>query len=451
MKRQAKSDLTSGAVWRSMILFTVPLFIGNLFQQFYGLADTAVIGNVIGPDALTAVGTASSAMSLVTGLALGVSTGCNIVISQCFGAKRFSETKTAISTALWSFLALGIVASIVGFSLINPLLSLLNTPSESVQYAVEYLRITFCGAIFIMMYNVLSQVSIATGDSKTPMLMLIIASLINVVLDIVFAAKLDMGVGGVAIATVIGQGFSAVTCFFVLRRRLKKLCDDAQSTHFDWKVCGTMFRLGLPSMLQTGISSSGVMAMQGLMNSLGSNTAAAFVAANKIDGIAMTPMVSLGTAMGTFSAQNIGAKKVDRVKKGLRFNHIFALCICVVTGIVIFAIGGPLLSLFLKTGTAQEVVDIGVEYLHVAVFSYAIMAFMFITTGVLRGAGDVKIVFVCAMLDLGCRVLFAYTTVGALGRYAVWLSYPFGWLCSCALAYVRYFSKKWMTIKVLQD
>lgn len=446
-----KTDLTSGSVWKSMLAFAVPLFIGNLFQQFYGIADTAVVGNVIGKDALTAVGTASSAMSLVTGLSMGLSTGSNIVISQCFGAKRYGETRTAVNTALRAFLVLGVIASIVGLLLINPLLSLLQTPTECLAYAQQYLRIAFLGAIFIMMYNILNQISIATGDSQTPMLMLIIASVMNVILDILFAAKLNMGIGGVALATVIGQGFSAVTCFMILNRRMKNLCGDQAGVGFDRAVCGQMFKLGLPSMLQTGISSSGVMAMQGLMNSLGSNTAAAFVAANKIDGIAMTPMVSLGTAMGTFSAQNIGAKKTERVKEGMRFNHIFAVCICIVLGIVIFSIGGTLLGLFLKADTAQEVIDIGIEYLHVAVFSYAVMAFMFITTGVLRGAGDVKVVFVSAMLDLGCRVLFAYACVGFMGRYAVWLSYPFGWFCSCVLAYSRYFSKKWMNIKVLKD
>lgn len=450
-KTNTKGDLTEGSVWKAMLFFAIPLFIGNLFQQFYGLADTAVVGKVIGKDALTAVGTATAAMSLVTGLATGLSTGSNIVISQLYGAKRYGESKTAVNTAVRIFLLLGILASAIGLLCITPLLNLLNTPEECFGFAVQYLHVAFCGSVFIMMYNILNQISIATGDSRTPMLMLVIASVLNVILDIFFAVVLHMGVSGVALATVIGQGFSAVTCFLILNRRLRRIGEGEESRTFDKEICKNMLMLGLPSMLQTGISSSGVMAMQGLMNSFGSNTAAAFVAANKIDGIAMTPMVSLGTAMGTFAAQNIGAKNTDRVKEGLRFTHLFAVGVCIITGIIIFSIGGTLLGFFVDASSAAEVIEIGCEYLHVAVFSYAVMAFMFITTGVLRGAGDVKVVFVCAMLDLGCRVLFAYTTVGLLDRYAIWLSYPFGWICSCVVAYSRYFSKKWMNIKVLQD
>ena len=251
-----------------------------------------------------------------------------------------------------------------------------------------------------------------------------------------------------AAATVIGQGFAALTCWRLIQKKMNQMVTE-QPAWFDKQMLKSICAIGLPAVAQNAISASGMLAVQSLLNSFGSVTVAAYTAANKVDGIAMSPMVSLGTAISTYAAQNIGAKQYDRVKAGLRFTLGLALVCCLVTGVLIYGATDAILGLFVSGSASRELFDIGAEYLHVAVFSYFVMAVMFILTGVLKGAGDAKLVFVCSITDLLTRAGFAYAAVGVLGRYALWLSYPFGWFCSIAIAWPRYLSGKWKKITII--
>ena len=438
---------------KALSKFWLPMIVGNIFNQLYSIVDTIVVGNYINSNALAAVGTAGIIMSVISMAAMGLAVGSSVVVAQNYGAKKYNETKNAVSTSIVLFLVLGLVGSIIGECFKVPMLNLLGTPSDYYEYANDYLTVIFAGIVFVMLYNVFNQISIALGDSKTPMFMLFIASVINIVLDLYFTISLNLGVFGVALATIIGQGFAAITCFIIINKKLKKITTSENKFIFDKKVLKPILTIGLPALFQNIISSSGSLAMQRLYNSFGTVTVAAFTAANKIDGFGMSPMVSLGSATSTYAAQNIGAKNYKRVSEGLKASTILTIASCLLTGVIIFFNAGSLLKIFVSSTdeNAVELIAIGSEYLHVAVFSYVVMAFMFIFTGILKGAGDAKIVFWCSIADLLGRAAFAYATAGILGRYALWLSYPFGWACSLAISLPRYLSGKWKNIQVITN
>ena len=440
-------DLVTEKPSSIILRFAIPMFVGNLFQQAYNIVDAMVVGNFMNDDALAAVGSSGVIMHMVTMVGMGLAVGSSVVISQYYGAKQYSQVKSAFNTSLVVFTVIGLFGGVVGYFVRDYVLRAMNTPIEVIGYASDYLSIIFCGILFAMLYNMLNQTSIALGDSKTPMLMLLVACVINIVGDLVFTIVFGWGTKGVALATVIGQGFAAVSCYMILKNKLARMESVEKPKKFDKKLLMQIGKIGLPAVAQNAISSSGMLAMQNLLNGFGSTTVAAYTAANKIDGFAMAPMVSLGAAVSTFTAQNIGAGKIERVKEGLKFSLLFALGCCVVTGAFIFGTGELLLGLF---SNGVEFYKIGTEYLRVAVFSYALMALMFLVNGVLRGAGDAKVVFVASITDLISRALFAYGTVALIGRYGLWLSYPFGWLCSCAISVPRYLSGKWQKIRIVE-
>ena len=446
------NDLTLGKPSTALLRFSIPLFIGNLFQQIYNIVDTIVVGQLIGSTAMASVGTCGVITNLVNSAGLGLASDCCILISQYVGAKKNDKVKSSINTSVFMFVALGLLGTILGLLFIKPMLRVLNTPQDMFGYCVTYLKTVFLGILFVMLYNILNQISTALGDSKTPMYSLLVASVLNVVLDIFFTICLHMSIMGVALATVIGQGCAAILCYLTIKKHINALpLENKSISVFEICLCKKMAELGVPSLIQNVISSSGVLAIQSLLNSFGSITVAAYTAANKIDGIAMTPMVSLGTAMAMYTGQNVGSKKYDRVKDGFKFCNGIAFIICVILGVFIFFQTDFLMKLFVSDSASPLLFNIGKEYLHVAVFSYFIMAVMFITTGLLRGAGNVKIVFACAMLDLGMRCLFAYVMVHYIGRYGLWLSYPFGWICSCLLCFPVYLRGKWKNSKVIES
>lgn len=214
-------DLTQGSSWKKLLIFSIPLFIGNLFQQFYNIVDSIVVGNFIGEEALAAVGTSGILMNMISSAGLGLATGASIIIAQYYGAKNYQSTNKAIYTSILTFVGIGLIATIVGWLIMNPMLELLNTPDNIISYVTSYLFIIFLGIVFVLLFQTLSMISVALGDSKAPMYMLFIASIINIVLDLVFTLVFHMGVSGVALATIIGQGFAAIACFI----RIQKFMD----------------------------------------------------------------------------------------------------------------------------------------------------------------------------------------------------------------------------------
>lgn len=316
-------NLTEGKPLKLLFFFSLPMLLGNLFQQLYNMVDSIVVGNFVGADALAAVGASFPVTFLAVALAAGLSMGCNVVISQLFGANRIREMKVTVSTALIGQFFLSVAIMIVGGLLSPAILSLLKTPDNIMADSRTYLQIYFGGAVFLFIYNTLNGIYNALGDSKTPLYFLIFSTLANIYLDLRFVIRYQMGVAGVAWATLIAQGICAGLSLLVLLIRLKKMPDEEDAPElkarlFDFSAVKRIAHVGVPSMIQQSIVSLSMLFMQGLVNSYGSVFIAGYTAATKIDSLAMLPNMNFSNAMSSYTAQNIGAGKPERVKEGYK-------------------------------------------------------------------------------------------------------------------------------------
>ena len=312
------NNLTEGKPLKLLFFFAMPMVVGNLFQQLYNMVDSMVVGRFVGEDALAAVGSSFPVVFLSVAIAAGLSMGCTVVISQFFGAGKILEMKITVSTALISLGVIGLIIMGIGEIIAGPLLSLLGTDPDIMADSLAYLRIYFGGAVFLFLYNSLNGIYNALGDSQTPLKFLMVSALTNIVLDLLFVIQFNMGVAGVAWATLIAQGMCAVFSFFVLIARLRKMENEEAAngksfTFFDMSSAERIAKVGVPSMLQQSIVSISMMLMQGLVNSYGKVFVAGYTAATKIDTLAMMPNMNFSNAMSSYAAQNIGARKMDRV------------------------------------------------------------------------------------------------------------------------------------------
>ena len=361
-------NLTEGKPLNLLFFFALPMVAGNLFQQLYNMVDTAVVGKFVGEDAVAAVGSSFPIVFLSVAVASGLSMGCNVVVSQLFGARRIHEMKTTISTAIISLSVLGLIIMALGTVFAGPLLQLLGTDPDIMDDSRLYLRIYFGGAVFLFLYNTLNGIYNAQGDSKTPLIFLMISSLTNIVLDLLFVIQFNMGVAGVAWATLIAQGMCAIASLVVMFQRMKKLpCEPERANMkiplFHMTAVKRIAQIGLPSMLQQSLVSLSMMMMQGLVNSFGKVLVAGYTAATKIDTLAMLPNMNFSNAMSSYTAQNIGAGKYDRVKEGLKACLFMVVVFSLVITVIIFLFGSQLLSLFLDPGDTSGAMGYGLAYM----------------------------------------------------------------------------------------
>ena len=388
-------NLTEGRPLNLLFFFALPMVAGNLFQQLYNMVDTAVVGKFVGEDAVAAVGSSFPIVFLSVAVASGLSMGCTVVVSQLFGAGRIHEMKTTISTAIISLGVLGLLIMGLGTLLAGPLLQLLGTDPDIMADSRTYLQIYFGGAVFLFLYNTLNGIYNAQGDSKTPLIFLMISSLTNIVLDLLFVIRFGMGVAGVAWATLIAQGLCAVASLLVLLRRMRRMpCEPEKQgvklPLFHMVAVKRIAQIGLPSMLQQSLVSLSMMMMQGLVNSFGKVLVAGYTAATKIDSLAMLPNMNISNAMSSFTAQNIGAGKYERVKEGLKACLLMVAVFSLLITVIIFLFGNQLLSLFLDPGDASGAMGYGLAYMHTVSLFYILMGLLFVPNGMLRGAGDMK-------------------------------------------------------------
>lgn len=436
-------DMINGNPSKSLLLFAVPMILGNIFQQMYNIVDSIVVGNFVGPDALAAVGISTSITFLFIAFATGISIGSAVFISQLFGAGKLGEMKTAISTVLISVLCLSSFLMIVGLTANKAILKFMNTPFNILEDAQTYLQIYFFGIIFLFLYNALTAVYNALGDSTTPLIFLIISAFVNIMLDLIFVIRFSMGVSGVAWATLIAQGISATLSFLNLIYRIKKMNVKEESKLFDKHILLKVSKIAIPSTIQQSIVSIGMLLVQTLVNGYGSVVVAGYTAATKIDSIAIQPMVNVGSAVSTFTAQNIGAKKPDRIKAGHRAALIMVSTIGLTIAVLQFLFGENFIGCFINVKENPEVVKVGVEYLRVVSVFYFVMGAMNVTNGVLRGAADMKIFLVTTLTNLTVRVVIAYGASYFIGERAIWWSIPAGWFAGLCVAYIRLQSGKW--------
>ncbi|WP_042439880.1 MATE family efflux transporter [Clostridium amazonitimonense] len=443
-------DMTKGSEAKLIFNFALPMFIGNIFQQLYNTVDSVIVGRALGKEALGAVGASNPIMFLLISLIIGVAMGSSILISQYFGARDMDKVKKTIDTAYIFLFIASIAVTIVGVIFSGPILRFMKTPDSIIHQAKSYLNVIFIGIIAMFGYNSISAILRGLGDSKTPLIFLIISTVINIVLDIVFVLVFNWGVAGAAWATVIAQ-----TCSFIFGiHHLNKTHDvfkfNVRDMKFDNRIFKESIRIGLPSGVQQMLFSFGMIAMQTMVNKFGADTVAAFTAASRVDTFASMPIMNFGAAISTFVAQNIGAGKMERVKKGYRSTLVMSTVICLIVTIAMQLWGTNLVRLFNKD---PRVIVIGTEYLRIISIFYVVISAMFITNGVLRGAGDTIFPMINSILSLWLiRIPIAYTLSPRLGSKGIWWSIPIAWSFGLVLTYSYYRLGRWKKkIKYIQN
>lgn len=381
----APRDMTEGPPWKRIVEFSIPLLIGNVAQQFYNTADSIIVGRFIGDNALAAVGSAGPILNLLLVMFVGIAVGAGIMVSQYFGARDRKNLSHTIGTCITlTAIASGIIM-LVGPLVSKPLLEMLNTPPSIIDWCADYLNILFLGSLGFAYYNILSGILRGLGDSLSALVYLLVATFLNIVLDIIFVAQFNMGVPGVALATVMAQGASAILCF----RKLQSMSDIFD---FNWSMLKlnrehsfTVIKLGLPSGITQAIFSLAMIVVQSLTNSFGELVIAANVIVMRVDGFAMMPNFSFGSAMTTYAGQNIGAGRMDRVDQGTRDGVKIAVGVAIVLTIILLLFGHYLMRIFTTT---PELVRLSMRMMRILAVGYVAMAVTQCLSGVMRGAGD---------------------------------------------------------------
>lgn len=434
--------MSEGSIAKKIIYFAIPLFLGNLFQQLYNTADSLIVGNFLGSSALAAVASSGNLIFLLVGFFNGISVGAGVVIARFFGAHDHRRVRLSIHTTVALGIVCGIVLTILGVVFAPKILILMGTPQDVLPNSIIYFRVYFMGSLAFVLYNAFTGILQALGDSKHPLYYLIISSVINVVLDVVFITVFDMGVGGAALATIISQIVSAVLCFVHLIK-LPAYPLKVQQIRFDLPMLKLVIQNGLPAGIQNSIIALANVVVQSYINSFGQMAVAGCGAYSKIEGFGFLPITCFALAMTTFVSQNIGAKKYERVKKGTRFGIICSLLLAQIIGMIIF-IGAPfLIGLFDST---QDVISYGTMQARTVTLFYFLLAFSHCIAGILRGAGKSMIPMIVMMI-FWCVVRVLYISIAlhlVHDIHLVFWAYPITWACSSIVFLWFYLFSSWL-------
>lgn len=428
---------------KALLIFAFPMIIGNLFQQFYTMVDSVVVGRFVSEHALAAVGASYSLTNVFISIAIGGGVGASVLTSRYFGSREYRKMKTSVTTAMLSFLMVSLILGGIGLFFGQEIMKLLNTPENILEQATEYLNIYFLGLPFLFMYNILSAMFNALGRSKIPLYLLIFSSVFNIVLDVVFVREFHMGVAGVAWATLIAQGISAVVAFLLFVREMKQYQGEKGDTRFDKEEFSSMSRIALPSILQQSTVSIGMMLVQSVVNSFGAEMLAGFSAAMRIESICIVPMAAMGNVMSSFTAQNLGAGKQERVVKGYHTGYGIVFGFGIILCVILEFFYQPLIGMFLgEEGTALAI-STGTDYLRFIGWFFTFIGLKMITDGLLRGAGDMKMFTVANLVNLSIRVIMAVTLAPVFGIAMVWYAVPVGWAANYVISFLEYRTGKW--------
>ena len=448
--KDKKRSMLEGSPGRALFFFALPMILGNLFQQFYNMVDSMIVGRFVGEEALAAVGASYALTNVFVMIAIGGGIGASVITSQYLGAGNYEKMKTSVSTALFTFLGMGVLLGIFGFAMNRQILIWLNTPENILAAAGTYLGIYFLGMPFLFMYNILSSMFNALGDSRTPLLLLIFSSILNVFLDLWFVLQFGLGVSGVAIATVIAQGMSAVISFALLLRRLMEFRIEGCVEKYDTVILGSMVKIAVPSILQQSIVSIGMLLVQSVVNGFGSSVLAGYAAGTRIESICIVPMISTGNAVSTFTAQNMGAGKPERVKAGYRSSYLIDGAFALLILLVLSLFGERIIGAFMDGQSADAAFTTGIGYLSFIKFFFLCIGLKAATDGVLRGAGDVVVFTLANLVNLGVRVAGAFLLAPVIGVAAVWYAIPAGWTVNYLISLCRYLGGKWSRKRLVQ-
>lgn len=437
-------DLTQGKPERVLWQFILPLFISVIFQQMYNMADSVIAGQFAanGEDAVAAIGASHPITMIFMAIAIGSNIGCSVVVSQLFGAKQYTRMKTAISTTLIASFVLSAALSLLGICISTPLLRLVDTPDNIFADAQLYLNIYIGGFLFLFLYNVCTGMFTSLGDSRTPLFFLIGSSLGNILLDWIFVAVLHLDVAGVAWATFLAQGTACILVLITLFRRLQRIECGAYA-RFSAPLLGQITRIALPSILQQSFISIGNIFVQRLVNGYGSAVIAGFSAASKLNTLAITLLSTLGNGVSSFTAQNIGASHMDRVKRGYRSGIIMAIVMALGVTVLFVFFAPACVSLFLDRQESATALTVGVTFLRSVAPFYLLPANKLVADGVLRGSGAMGQFMLSTFADLILRVGLSYLFAAWRGTNGIWFSWPVGWLAAAGISQWFYLRESW--------
>ena len=428
IKTKAKNlDMTQGEPARLLVLFAIPMLIGGIFQLMYNMTDTLVVGRFASVDALAAIGATGSTTSLIMMLGQGLTNAVSVVISQAEGAGRQDRMKSCVAHAVYLVLAGSLVLGLASFFGARPFLTLLGTPENIIDDAVSYVQITGGLSIALTAYNGVAAVLRAIGDSKTPLYFLILCSLLNVVLDLVFVIAFHGGVPGVAIATVISQAVSVVLCVFYMVRRYPRLRPDAASFRFDGKIIREYLTIGLPMCFQSGVLCVGMFVITAVINSFGSDIVAAYTIGGKVEQLATLSFSNLAFSFSVYAGQNYGARLYRRIGEGLKKGLLIIVGLTILSSAVMLLFARPLAQIFLEEDVAA-VLDGAVAMIRTEACFFWALGIIWAVNSTLRGMGLVRIALVSSIVELVCKIGISVTLSQVIGSAGIWIAAPSGWV-----------------------
>ena len=417
-KRKGNTDLTEGKVWKVIVRFALPLLVGNLLQQFYNITDSIIVGQFLGKEALAAVSASFFIYYFIISLVIGVGSGTTVVISQLFGAKQYQKVQLAFSSFFIFMLVGGIILSIAGIIFAEPVFRLTNTPEEVIPQAVAYFRLYIGGTFLFVTFNSIISILRGVGESVRPMLFILITTVLNIAFDLLFILVFKWGIEGAARATVVSQGIGMCIALAYVNNTHPLLSIKKQDMLFDWKLFKESLKIGLPTSVQQCAIALGLIALLGIVNSFGTNTLTAYGAAGKIDTIITQAILTLSGALAAFCGQNIGAGRLDRVKKGVQFTMYTNIALGLLTFAAVYLFGNEMMRIFTKD---IDVVAIGKEYLLIIGGFFIVHGALNVYNGALRGAGDTLFPMITSLVCLWLiRIPLAYYLSSWLGRNGIW-------------------------------
>ena len=436
--KSVQNDMTVGSPMKMILSFTFPIFLGNVFQQFYNMADAVIVGKFVGTKALAAVGSTGTIMFLIYGFVVGMTAGFTVLTAQKFGAGDMQGMRRTVAGAgILSFL-IGLFLTVTFMLFMKPLLHLMNTPSDIFADAYKYIMIVSGGILAQMLYNLLSSILRALGNSKIPLYFLIISALLNIVLDLVLIIVFQMGAPGAAIATVVAQGISGVLCLIYIMWKIPLLHLKKEDWYVGGQIYAIQLKIGLPMALQYSITAIGTMMVQSALNILGSTLVAAFTAASKIEQVVTQAYVAMGTTMATYGAQNIGAGKLERVREGFRASHFIGIVYSVVVGSFLFFAGKYFAYLFISDNI-KEVLPMVAIYVKCVALFFIPLYFVNVLRNGIQGMGYGLLPMMAGVAELAGRGITATIAAGKSSYIGTCLASPVAWIFASVLLWVMYF------------
>lgn len=441
-------DMTKGSPFKLLLSFSIPLLIGSLFQQFYTMADSIIVGKFVGADALASIGACSSVIYLLFSLFLGLSAGIGIVISQYFGAGDGSTVRKGIACSVYILLAASILLTLIGLTLARPILTFLGTPEEIMQDAAVYFQITSGGIVAVAFYNGISSILRALGDSRTPLIFLTLAALLNVGLDLLFVTVFHMGVAGAALATAIAQFSSACACLVFSLKTNPYFHIKKEEFRPDTGLIRRMMHIGLPLALQNAMIAFSCVMLQSVINSFGTMIMAVFTATNRIENLVNQIYIAANTALSNYTAQNLGAGNTDRVRAGTRCCIQITVGFSLLMVLVMYLCGHMFMGWFVAD---RQVIETGAQALKLISLFFVFWGLLYVFRGILNGAGNAGFALVSGILEvvgrMGCA--FLLTSIPFIGQWGIWLAEGLTWILVSAAGAICYFRGKWTQKKLI--